>query len=860
MMLTHGPVSAAAAFALGVLAISMPSAMAQNGLVGEYFDIPNLTGLVTTRVDPTVDFTTWGLSPDGTAVSPDGSYSERWTGFVFIDRSGQWSFTTESDDGVRLRVNDILIIDNWNNHAATTDVGQISLSPGWHPIQLEHYQVGGPVVIQLSFAGPGDPTTIIPTERLSVSATGNTPPIVDAGDDAVIQPDVTQYSVMGTASDLDGIIVDIDWDQVAGPPVSILGANQLSATMIGFSTIGVHRFRLTVTDDDGAQAFDDMTVTVTSTGSKGGVITGVNRVWQTLTIEFPSAVYIEGANPNPFLDRRLDVTFTHVASGQTLVVPGYFAADGDAANSGADTGSTWRVHFTAPRAGDWSYQASFLAGDGIVVDDSVVGTGLDFHDDQATISILPYDPAAPGFLGKGRLDYVDEHYLVHGQTQRPFFKVGTNSPENFLAYADFDQTPASHTYGPHVGDWQAGDPTWGGGLGKGIIGALNYLGSKGVNAVYFLTFNEEGDGDDVWVWTGEEQRMRFDCSKLDQWEIVFSHMDRLGIVLHVVTQEEENGDGPPGLDFGNLGDERKLYYRELIARFSHHLGLIWNLGEETGNSTSQLTSFHDYFRANDPYGHPVVVHTRPGVMEVIYDPLLAQDKLQGASLQVQDINNTYDRTLQWRSQSAAQGTPWVVSMDEHGPPNEGAVPDNNDPGHDELRRYGLWANMMAGGAGCEWYFGFSFPNNDLTCEDWRTRENLWDISRHAKEFFEQLSSPFHMDPADDLISNVNGRCFAWPGRDYAIFLAIGGTTTLDLEGSGRKYRVRWYDPRLGGELQVGSVETIQGPGVQDLGLPPYASFEDWAVRVELMPPTRIRERTNPNSSPGGTTPGGGGGG
>ena len=44
-----------------------------------------------------------------------------------------------------------------------------------------------------------------------------------------------------------------------------------------------------------------------------------------------------------------------------------------------------------------------------------------------------------------------------------------------------------HHYQPHVEDWRPGDPTWEGGKGKGIIGALNYLASKGMNSVYFLT-------------------------------------------------------------------------------------------------------------------------------------------------------------------------------------------------------------------------------------------------------------------------------------------------------------------------------------------------------------------------------------
>ncbi|AFO47546.1 hypothetical protein [Pseudomonas putida] len=64
---------------------------------------------------------------------------------------------------------------------------------------------------------------------------------------------------------------------------------------------------------------------------------------------------------------------------------------------------------------------------------------------------------------------------------------------------------------------------------------------------------------------------------MDQWEIVFEHGTKLGMYLHFKTQEAENVNL---LDDGHLGPQRKLYYRELIARFGHHLALNWKLGVE----------------------------------------------------------------------------------------------------------------------------------------------------------------------------------------------------------------------------------------------------------------------------------------
>ena len=103
-----------------------------------------------------------------------------------------------------------------------------------------------------------------------------------------------------------------------------------------------------------------------------------------------------------------------------------------------------------------------------------------------------------------------------------------------------------------------------------------------MNAFSFLPMNIDGDDKNVFPYLDYDERYRMDVSRLDQWEIVFEHADRLGMFLHFKTQETEN---ELLLDGGDLGTQRKLYYRELIARFGHHLALNWNLGEEINNAT-----------------------------------------------------------------------------------------------------------------------------------------------------------------------------------------------------------------------------------------------------------------------------------
>jgi hypothetical protein len=88
--------------------------------------------------------------------------------------------------------------------------------------------------------------------------------------------------------------------------------------------------------------------------SPQGTVSGEQRTWHRITLGFqgPTRSETEGSSSlftNPFTDYRLDVTFTRGSS--TYTVPGYFAADGNAANSGATSGNVWLCHFAPDEAG-----------------------------------------------------------------------------------------------------------------------------------------------------------------------------------------------------------------------------------------------------------------------------------------------------------------------------------------------------------------------------------------------------------------------------------------------------------------------------------------------------------------------------
>ena len=579
--------------------------------------------------------------------------------------------------------------------------------------------------------------------------------------------------------------------------------------------------------------------------AENAVVSGELKKWHKVTLTFTGPETDETAKPNPFRDYRLNVTFA--MRNRQYIVPGYFAADGSAAETSATSGNKWRVHFVPDDVGRWTYTVSFRTGPDVALsDDPKAGVAVPFDGARGSFVVGPSDKTGRDFRAKGTLKYVGKRYLQFAETGEHLLKAGADSPENFLAYADFDGTydmgelkregeaageKFLHRYEPHIQDWQSSDPTWQNGKGKGIIGALNYLAGKGMNSVYFIPYNiDGGDGKDVWPWINPNEKSRFDCSKLDQWEIVFSHMDKLGLMLHIITQEQENDQG---LDGGELGPQRKLYYRELIARFAHHLALVWNLGEENTNTDQQRKAFCRYIKDLDPYDHPIVCHTFPGQYDKVYEPLLGYEYFDGVSLQT---NDTHAQTIKWIDRSAVAGRLWFVCLDEIAQAHTGVKPDKDDYWHDEVRAKHLWGNLMAGGAGVEWYFGYKFPHNDLDCEDWRSRDHMWDLTRYALEFFHKYLPFVQMSHHDKLTSAKDDYCFAKLGQIYAIYLPNGGTTNLDLGDSSGTFTVHWYNPRTGGSLLKGSVGEVTGPGSVAIGHPPADSDKDWVVLIRARTP------------------------
>ena len=574
-----------------------------------------------------------------------------------------------------------------------------------------------------------------------------------------------------------------------------------------------------------------------------GVFSGELKKWHKITITFDGPEVEENGGPIPFLDYRLNVIFSNGI--KTYTVPGYFAADGNAANTSATKGNKWRVHFAPDKTGTWHYTVSFRKGMRIAVSDAAnAGESAGFMDgEHGSFEIKPTDKSGRDFRAKGRLKYVGRHYLQFAETGEYFLKCGADAPENLLAYKDFDGNFKEDNindnfikdWAAHRKDWKKGDPSWQDGKGKGIIGAINYLASKGMNVFSFLTLNIMGDDRNVFPYTTYNERYRFDVSKLDQWEIVFEHADKLGMYLHFKTQESEN---EMMLDGGDTQLQRKLYYRELIARFSHHLALNWNLGEENGSwydnigqTTEQRRGMAQYFYDHDPYKHHIVIHNGQSFHDLLGD----LSSITGLSVQTteEDFRLVHREVLYWLKKADESGKPWVVAVDEPGDHRHSLLPDEEDPEHNDARKNALWGTLLAGGAGVEWYFGYEHPHSDLTCQDWRSRDKMWDQCKIALDFFKDNAIPFwEMMNGNELCSIKDSYVFFKKGDTYIVYLKHGQEAELDLRNDQKSFQMQWFNPRNG--KFVGDKVEIKGGKRVILPPPPISDKKDWITYLKRI--------------------------
>jgi hypothetical protein len=610
-------------------------------------------------------------------------------------------------------------------------------------------------------------------------------------------------------------------------------------------------------------------------------LSGVGAVYDAVTLSIEGPPMDERTGDNPFSDVRFDVTFTQGKTKWT--VPGYFAGCKDAADSGCTGGNMWQAHFLPMAAGSYDWQVRFRRSKDVVFEeyggDKLPGDG---SKGSFAVSEMQRDP----IKARGLVHYTGERYYRYSGDNSIFFKFGPDAPENMLAYDEFDATTnfkaLRKSWQHHAADYNAEAKPflWGKGKkGKNILGMMRYVADQKMNAISALTWNTSGDDRNVFPhllavpaadyeameridqWRKGVVQDRFDISKLAQWQRAFAYADTLGLHLNFKLQEQENDRL---MDDGAHGRTRKLYLREMIARFGHYLGTTWNMGEENSQRPAEVALSSFYIDALDAYDRPIVLHTFPNQKERYRPYLGAASAINGLSLQ-SNLLPARDEMARWRMESDLAGRPWVMSWDEQGPAKGGTSVDDEYPAaklpskRQEIvpravaRRDIIWNALTSGANGGEAYYGYQTGCTDLDCQDHRTRANLWKDAVVALDFFRQHigEQGLRMRNFDDLTQRDDSDyVFAEPGRIYVIYKAEK-PVALQMPGMEGRFTVDWYDAVNGGGLQKGSVaefalnagfdeKTVEPLPMAQLGDPPAGGSGEWVALVKRMVDEAIR--------------------
>ncbi len=152
------------------------------GLQGEYYRDNNFTNLALVRPDAAVNFN-WGAGSPDPLMTSNAPWSARWTGWVVPGLSDTYTLTVVSGGGVRLWLDNQLVISNWNAGGPMTNTCTAALWAGQPArVRLECGGSAGNGLAQLSWVCPSQPETeIVPANRWLLNATAPGAPATPSG-------------------------------------------------------------------------------------------------------------------------------------------------------------------------------------------------------------------------------------------------------------------------------------------------------------------------------------------------------------------------------------------------------------------------------------------------------------------------------------------------------------------------------------------------------------------------------------------------------------------------------------------------------------------------------------------------------
>ncbi len=191
-----------------------------------YWNNMSLSGTpALTRQEANVNYN-WGTgSPDGSVAADQ--FSARWTRYIDVTPS-TYRFAVTSDDGIRLWIDEALVLDKWYEHPAQTFTVDQYLGAGHHLIKLEYYENGGEAVAQLSWSLATQPSGPWRAEYFNNMTISGSPALVRNEN-------------------------DINYNWGTGAPASGVNADHFSVRWTRTIDLPAQMHRFTLTSDDGAR-------------------------------------------------------------------------------------------------------------------------------------------------------------------------------------------------------------------------------------------------------------------------------------------------------------------------------------------------------------------------------------------------------------------------------------------------------------------------------------------------------------------------------------------------------------------------------------------------------------------------------
>jgi len=134
-----------------------------SGVRASYFNNESFSGTSIDKTDPSINFT-WNTDAPTTGVNAN-NFSVRWTGVVNVTDQGSYTFYTEADDGMKIWIDDQLVLDYWwwqSHYGAEKASNAITLSPGTHTVKVEAHDASGGSKAILRWSGPNIPKQVVP--------------------------------------------------------------------------------------------------------------------------------------------------------------------------------------------------------------------------------------------------------------------------------------------------------------------------------------------------------------------------------------------------------------------------------------------------------------------------------------------------------------------------------------------------------------------------------------------------------------------------------------------------------------------------------------------------------------------------